>query len=267
MKRFLVLAVAIFALLSGCSRAPRVVEPVAPSDLAALVNAINTAAPGAASYRGTGNGEITVSGRTIKVAFALVYERPGWLRADLRLPIVPMAAPMTALALMEGECARIFLPARLLVVTGCIPGVAGGDGELDAASLILGLPDASFITRMTEVTTTRRRGLLILEGLAGDSRVRVKIDEERSIITEIEVGREGTDRNLRLSYSGHGWKAGTSAPRTVELVALEGESGEMGITIRYETLRGGESIDRGAYDLKIPPDVLEIDWRELSFWR
>jgi hypothetical protein len=53
----------------------------------------------------------------------------------------------------------------------------------------------------------------------------------------------------------------------VELVALEGESGEIGITIRYETLRGGESVDRGAYDLKIPPDVLEIDWRELNFWR
>ena len=266
MKRFLVLAVAMFALLSGCSRAPRVVEPVAPSELGVLVNAINAAA-GAQSYRGTGDGKITVSGRTIKVTFALVYERPGWLRADLRLPIVPMAAPLSVLALMEGECARMFLPARLLVVTGCIPGVGGDDGQLDAASLILGLPDASFITRMTEITATHKRGFLTLEGLIGDSPVRVKIDEKRSIITEVEVGREGTDRNLRLSYSGHGWKAGTSAPRTVELVALEGESGEMGITIRYETLRGGESVDRSAYDLKIPPDVLQIDWRELSFFR
>ncbi len=267
MRRLLVLAVAVFALLSGCSRAPRVVEPVAPSELAILVNAINGAAPGAKSYRGTGDGEITVSGRTIRVTFALVYERPGWLRADLRLPIVPMAAPVTALALMQGECARIFLPARLLVVTGCISGVAGDDGQLDAASLILGLPDASFITRMTEVTATRRGGFLTLQGLVGDARVRVKIDEDRSIITEIEVGRDGTDENLRLSYSGHGWKAGTSAPRTVELVALEGESGEMGITIRYKTLRGGEAIDRSTHDLNIPPGVLEIDWKELSFWR
>lgn len=267
MKQLLVLAVAMFAVLSGCSRAPRVVEPVAPSELTALVNAINDAAPGAESYRGTGDGEITVSGRTIKVTFALVYERPGWLRADLRLPLVPMAAPLTALALMEGECARLFLPSRLLVLTGCIAGVTGDGGRLDAASLILGLPDASFITRMTDVTATRRRGFLTLEGLAGDARVRVMIDETRSIIREIEVGRNGTDENLRLSYSGHGWKAGTSAPQTVELVALEGESGEMGITIRYETLRGGESIDRDAYDLNIPPDVLEMDWRELSFWR
>jgi hypothetical protein len=58
-----------------------------------------------------------------------------------------------------------------------------------------------------------------------------------------------------------------SAPRTVELIALEGESREMRITIRYNTLRRGESIDRDAYDLEIPPGVLEIDWKELNVWR
>jgi hypothetical protein len=58
-----------------------------------------------------------------------------------------------------------------------------------------------------------------------------------------------------------------SAPRTVELVALEGESREMRITIRYDTLRGGASIDREAYGLRVPPGVPEIDWKELSFWR
>ena len=50
-------------------------------------------------------------------------------------------------------------------------------------------------------------------------------------------------------------------------MALEGESREMGITIRYNTLRRGESIDRNAYDLEIPPGVLEIDWTELDVWR
>jgi hypothetical protein len=56
-------------------------------------------------------------------------------------------------------------------------------------------------------------------------------------------------------------------PRTVELVALEGESREVGITIRYDSLRGGEAVDRGAYDLGVPPGALEIDWKELNIWR
>jgi len=266
-RRLLVLVVAVFALLSGCSRAPRVVGPLGPSELAVLVDEINTAAPGAESYRGTGDGEITVSGRTLKVAFAVVYERPGWLRADLRPAIGTMGASLTALALMEGECARLFFPARLLVVTGCISDVAASNDWLDPASLILGLPDASFILRMTGVTASRGGGTLTLEGFVEDSRVRVEIDEDRSTITEIELGRDGTDAHLRFSYEGHGWKSGTSAPRTVELVALEGESREIRLTLRYNTLRGGESIDRDAYDLEIPPGVLEIDWKELNVWR
>jgi len=266
-RRLIILAAGVFALLSGCARAPHVAEPVGPSELARLVDTINTAAPGAESYRGTGDGEISVSGRTLKVAFAIIYERPGWLRADLRPAIGTMGASLTALALVEGDCARLYFPARLLVVTGCISDVAGYDDWLDPASLILGLPDASFITRMTDVTATRRGDLLTLEGLAGTSRIRVKIDENRSVITEIELDRDGTDGNLRLSYAGHGWKPGTSAPRTVELVALEGESREIGITIRYDTLRGAESVDRDAYDLGIPPGVLEVDWKDLSVWR
>ena len=267
MRRLLALAVALFTLLSGCSQAPRVGEPVGPSELEMLANAINAGAPAAESYRGSGDGEMTVSGRTIKVAFAVVYERPGWLRADLRPAIGTMGASLTTLVLMEGECARLFLPARLLVVTGCISDFAGHSDWIDSASLILGLPDASFITRMTEVTAGRRGNTLTLEGLLGGSRIRVRIDEERAVITEIELGRDDKDGHLRLSYAGHGWKPGTSAPRTVELVALEGESREIGISIRYDKLRGGESVDRDAYDLEVPQGALEIDWKELNLWR
>ena len=56
MRRLLTIAATGFALLSGCALAPRVSEPVGQSELAALVDAINGAAPLSESYRGTGDG-------------------------------------------------------------------------------------------------------------------------------------------------------------------------------------------------------------------
>ncbi len=267
MRAMLTLGVVTVALLSGCAPAPRVGEPIARSELAALVEAINSGLPDADSYRATGDGEITLSGRTVDVAFAVVYERPGWLRVDLRPALGTLGASLTTLGLMDGECARLYLPARLLVVTACLSDIAEYGDFVDPASLVLGLPDASFITEMTGVTATRSGGRLTIDGLADGSPVRVKVDEELAVITEIELGREGTDDYLGLTYSGHGWKPGTTVPRTIELAALEGESREVAITIRYDSLRGGEAVDRDAYDLGIPPGVLEIDWKELNIWR
>jgi hypothetical protein len=266
MRVLSILALAAVALLAGCAP-PQVGEPLAPSELEALAEAINSGLPQAESYRGTGDAEITLSGRTVDVAFAVVYERPGWLRADLRPALGTLGASLTTLALMEGECARLYLPARLLVVTACLSDLADYGDWIDPASLVLGLPDASFVTRMTEVTSTRRGRLLTIDGLADGSPVRVKIDEELAVITEIELGHEGTDEYLSLTYAGHGWKPGTTVPKTVELAALEGESREVEIRMTYDSLRGGAAVDRGAYDLGIPPGALEIDWKELNIWR
>jgi len=258
---------ATLALLAGCTGAPDVGELVEQSQLESLAEALNAGVPDAGSYRGAGSGEIGVSGRTLDVAFAVVYERPGWLRADLRPALGALGSSLTSLALMEGECARLYLPARLLVVNGCISDVAGFGGWVDPASLILGLPDATFIADLTDVRSSHRRGRLVLDGLSGQTRVRVTIDEEDSVITGIELGHTGTDEELSLTYGGHGWKTGSSAPRTVELVALEGTSREVRIAIRYDSLRTGEPVDRSDYDLGVPPGALEINWRELDLWR
>jgi hypothetical protein len=266
MKRALLLCAAL-AMLAGCTGAPDVAEPVAQSRLESLAGALGSGMPAAGSYRGAGSGEIGVSGRTLDVAFAVVYERPGWLRADLRPALGTLGSSLTSLALMEGECARLYLPARLLVVSGCISDIAGFGGQADPASLILGLPDASFITGLTDVTSTHRRGRLVLDGLSGDTRVRVTIDEEKAVITGIELGHAGTNEELSITYEGHGWKEAFRAPRTVELVALEGTSREVRIAIRYDSLRTGEPVERADYDLGVPQGALEINWRELDLWR
>ena len=267
MRKPLILCALAIAVVGGCTSAPRVGEIVGPSELESLAAALAAGVPDAGSYRGTGDGEISVSGRTLGVSFAVVYERPGWLRADLRPALGSLGASMTSLALMEGDCARFFFPARLIVVNGCISEIAPYRDWIDPASLILGLPDPYFITKLTGVTSSHRRGQLILDGVLEDSRVRVSIDEERAVITGVELGRAGTEESINIEYGGHGWKVGSSVPRTIELLALEGTSREVGITLRYSTLRGGEPIDRDAHALAIPEGVLEVNWQELNLWR
>jgi hypothetical protein len=266
MRNALLLCVGL-ALLGGCTGAPEVAEPVAPSELAQLVRALNDGLDAASSYRGTGSGEITVSGRTVDVAFAVVYDRPGWLRADLRPALGTMGTSLTSLALMEGECARLYLPARLLVVHGCFSDVAGLGDWSDPASFVLGLPDAGFLERLTDVRSSRSRGRLVLEGRSGESSVRIEADDERHVITRVELARPDSDERMRIEYSGHGWKGNPKLPQTVKLSTLEGTTRELRITIRYDTLRSGEPADRSSYDLGVPEGALEIDWRELDIWR
>ena len=267
MRKPLLLCALAIAVLGGCTSAPRVGQLVEPSELESLASALTAGVTDAGSYRGTGDGEISVSGRTLGVSFAVVYERPGWLRADLRPALGALGASMTSLALMEGDCARVFFPARLLVVNGCISEIAGYGDWIDPASLILGLPDASFITKLTDVTSSHRRGRLVIDGVIQDSRIRVAIDEENSVITSVELGRVGAEESITIEYSGHGWKTGSTVPRTIALLALEGTSREVGITLRYATLRRGESVDRDAHTLGIPEGALEVNWQELNLWR
>jgi len=253
--------------LAGCSVGPAVTEPVGPAGLAEIVDGLAAAHPSVDACRGTGDGEISVTGRTLKVSFAVVYDRPGWLRADLRPQLGTMGANLTALGTMEGDCARMFFPARLLVITGCVSDVAGEIEWLDPAALVLGVPDPSFIADLTDVTSTRSGGRLRLDGRAGGARVRVEIDEELMVVTALELGRADSDDSVRVTYSGHGWKPSMPVPREVELTALEGTSSELGVTIRYDTLKGDEPVDRKKYELVIPPGVPEMDWRDLSIWR
>jgi hypothetical protein len=247
--------------------APDAGEPLRPAELETLVNELALALSGEPSYRGTGKGEITVSGRTLKVAFAVVYERPGWLRADLRPELGTLGASLTALGTMENGCARMFFPARLLVVTGCVSDVAGDVAELDPAALVLGLPDPSLISQLEDVSSARRGDRVWIAGRYGDADVVVEVDESLPAITSIEVARGDSDDRMRLTYGGHGWKGAAPVPKTVEMTALEGTSRELSMSVRYETLKRGGPVDREEYEPVIPDGVLEIDWKELNVWR
>jgi hypothetical protein len=258
---------ALACVLSGCSMAPRGSEPLESSELQKTIDALKRAQGYAVSYRGTGTGEILVSGRTLKLAFAVVYERPGWLRADLRPQLGTLGANLTALGTMENGCARFFFPARLLVVTGCISDVADDIELLDPAALALGLPDASLFSNLSDATATRRNRTVRVQGHCGDAVVTLDIDEKLPAVTSIELAAQGSDEGMRITYGGYGWKDGVVLPRTVELSAFEGTSRELGLSIRYDTLKPGGPVDRAEYKPVIPEGVLEMDWKELNFGR
>jgi len=268
-RPLIALLAALLAALTigGCAMAPDSGEPLRPAELETLVSELTLALSGEGSYRGTGKGEITVSGRTLKVAFAVVYERPGWLRADLRPELGTLGASLTALGTMENGCARMFFPARLLVVTGCVSDVAGDVAELDPAALVLGLPDPSLLSRLEGVSSSRRGERVRIAGHYGGANVVVEVNESLPAITAIEIARDDSDDRMRLTYGGHGWKSAAPVPRTVEMTALEGTSRELGMSVRYETLKPAGPVDRAEYEPVVPDGVLEIDWKELNIWR
>jgi hypothetical protein len=257
----------VAAVLAGCSSAPRPGEPLRPAELRELAAAVGDANGDARSVRSTGDCEITVSGRTLRVAFAALYERPGWLRADLRPELGVLGADLAAMGTLENGCARMFFPARLVVVTGCVSDIAGDAAGLDLAALVLGIPDASIITGLEGVSASRVKDHVRVTGRLGSTAVALEIDETLPAITSIELLTEGSEDGVLVEYGGHGWKSRSGVPRTVELTAREGTSYEMSMNLRYETFRQGEGFDREEHELVVPDGVLEIDWRQLNIWR
>jgi hypothetical protein len=254
------------SLLAGCATAPEVGEPMSPSELKELARALTASRGEAAALRATGDGHMRVTGRTLKMSFALVYESPRWLRADLRPDLGALGASLTAQALLDGDCARLFFPARLLEVTGCLSDVAGAEG-LDPASFLLGRPDLSYMERLANPSVRHRGTTLSVTGDLGDVSVTTDVDTERSVVTRISIASPEDERSLVVSYDGYGWKPSLAAPSEVKLVAMEGTDREVTIELWYDSMRATESVDREEYALEVPPGVLQVDWRELNVWR
>jgi hypothetical protein len=262
-----VLCVLAVVAVAGCAGLRPGGEPVSQPEIGAVLGALAEGAPAQHGLRGTGEARLTLSGRTIKTTFAAVYARPGWLRADLRPSYGSLGSSLTAQALLDGGCARVYFPERLMEITGCMSDIAEGISGLDPAALVLGLTDASFLEGLDGIVGRRNGGTVFLSGTAGETYITVEIDEGLPAITRIEITRGDADEVMTVTYEGHGWKEGMNVPRTVTLSALEGTTHEVGVEVVYETARSLSSVDRAAHALSVPPGVMEVNWRDLSIWR
>jgi hypothetical protein len=254
-------------MVGGCAGVKTDTQPLLREEADAVLAELAARSPVPRAMRATGEARLTFSGRTLKTTFAAAYDRPGWLRADLRPSYGSLGASMTAQALVNDGCAKVYFPSKLAMITGCLSDVAQGASSLDPAALILGIPDVSILRRLDNVAVRRGRDLLFLGGTIGDAAVTIEIDERLAAVTSVEIRGTGADDVMTISYGDHGWKKDLMIPRTISLEAFEGTTNEIGVEIRYETARPKASVDRAANDLSVPPGVLEVDWRELNVWR
>jgi hypothetical protein len=266
-KRVLALCVVAVVMLAGCAGVRPSGEPVTSTEIDSVLAALAESSPIQSAFRGTGEAEITLSGRTIKTTFVAIYERPGWLRADLRPSYGSLGSSLTAQALLEEGCARVYFPARLMEVSGCLSDLAHSASALDPAALVLGFPDASLVSSLDAVAGRRDGTTVFISGTKGEASVSVVIDERLPAVKRVEIS--GTDPNevLVVSYDGYGWKDTLNIPQKVTLVAFEGTTHEIGVEVQYETARTLRSVDRTKHALSVPPGVLDVNWKDLSIWR
>lgn len=268
MRRKSLLLVALCALLlNSCSRMPSTGEPIGRPELTAIAERLASARPEETSFRGAGRAWIRVSGRTVEVAFASVCEPPGWMRADLRPDVAVVGASLAAFALLEGDCARLYFPAKLLEVSGCLSDVVSYADWLDPAALLLGLPDPGMIAQLTDASVRRGGGAIVVSGTSADIHVSVRIDAEADLIERIEIGSPDDDRLVVVEYEDHSAGRYPVLPRVVRLTAAEGTTHELYVELLYDSLKPGEPVDRSEYSLDVPPGVLKTDWRDLNIWR
>ena len=263
LRKVLALLTALALLLAaGCARVPEPGDIISVSELEALAGVLGSHVAGGAVLRGTGSGKIVMSGRTLRHEFALVYRKPGLLRADLRPDIAFVGASLTARTMMEDDCVRAFFPARLVEVRGCFEDVFGDLGIGDPPSFLVGFPDASYLTRLTDPTSSGDAGSVVVTGTHGGLRVTTTIDSDLGVVLEIVVDGPDDER-VQVTYEGHGWKEGLPAPRSMKFRAFEGTTREVRLDIRYASLRTSAPLEPDELRFEVPPGVRVLTWDDL----
>lgn len=262
-------ALMVLLLLSfacSCTRAPLVGEPIGAPELAEIAGNLRSFRNAAQSFRAVGRAEITITGRTLKLMFAGVYDVPGWLRADLRPELASLSASFTALALLDGDCASLYFPAKLMEINGCLSDITGDAPWLDPAALLMGLHDPGLLTSLEGATLATDGRILLVRGTADGTGISVEMDGD-GLVRSVELSPGGGDGLVRVEYENYGWKKGAPVPGLVRMIAEEGTTHELYVELRYETLKPAEPIERGNYALDVPDGALRMDWKELNVWR
>ena len=260
--RTLIAAVAAAAAAPGCTRVPPPALPRGPAELAAREVRLAPCEADVEGLRGSGRGEISVSGRRLPFAYAFVYSRPGWLRADVRPDVAMLPGGLTTLLLLDDASAHAFLPERMLEIRGETDDLAARLPWRDHAAVTVGASDARFLARLANPALARDGDSLILTGTSGDQTVKAEFGESPSRLLSLEV--RGPERTLSVSYSGHGWRTLSWLPRTVKIELSTPGRRAFTLTLRHEAARGLREVERADYVFDVPEGATIVDWRDLD---
>jgi hypothetical protein len=265
--RSLAPALAAAALvLAGCAPAPPLGEPIGREELAALARALSAPGEGVGSVRGSGSGEVTVSGRGSAVSFAFVYVPPGWMRVDVRPELGAAGHGFASLSVLDGQCLRTYIPGEAVEVCGCLSDLMEEVPDIDPAALALGIPRFAFLTDLKNPRLARQGGAVRLEGDLGQARLELRAEGSPLYVSDLRLEVTPGGRALSVTYAGRGWHAMEVIPRAVR-IDIRGNrlDGRIGLELRRVQAAG--RLAREDYELDVQPGTRSVTWGELDFGR
>ena len=258
-------ALALALLVSGCARPPAPGTPLAPGELEEIAASLESTTRALEGARGAGSGDVRFGRRGAPFSFAVVYSRPGWLRIDLRPELGLAEASLTTLGVVDGGCARLYVPGRMLEVRDCFAAPMLDEGGFDLGGLLMGAPGAAFLRKLDEPRVRPADDRRVVSGRLTGAMVAATIADGGALL-ELEIaGSDGA--KIALVYSGHRDVGGALLPRRVEGVVSDGGGREVDFDIRYRSLKPDRSIERKQYEFVVPEGVRVIGWDDLSLWR
>lgn len=252
-------------LAAGCAPPPPAGTPLAPGEIHELAASLTAATEPLQALRASGTGSAKVSGRRMAFSFALVYDAPDWVRADLRPEAGSLSGTMTALLLWSDQCGRVYFPGRSLDVRGCMSRADGPLAGIDLASAALGALDGSVLEELKDARVTRDGDIVVL---TGDYRSAIVSTEFRGAPPRLHsVSLRDGQNLLTLTYRGHGWRPFGWFPKTVSARLETGGREAMTFDLDYSAARLTEHVDRGSYTFEVPPGARIVSWEDLGLWR
>ncbi len=260
----LALAAAVL-LAAGCSAPPPPGTPISREELAEIASALAETTPDLQGLRGSGSGTAGFAGRSFEFTFALAYDSPDWLRADLRPKIGSLSSTLTALFLWDRGCSRVYSPARTMEVRGCPAGPGEAFADLDYAAAFLGKLDDRVLGELEDATISTSNGGSVVRGTYRGMFLTVGIAGSPARISSLRI--EDGETEISLRFAGHGWRSFDWFPETVEAAFVRDGREVVSASLVYKSARLTEETDRDAFTFDVPPDVKIVGWEELGLWR
>jgi hypothetical protein len=260
-KRLAALALAALIAAGGCAGPPRPGEPISRDRLESIVaQAMSRRAAG--PLRASGSGRVAQAGGSIEFSFALLYDPPGWLRADARPPLAaaPGAPGVSALVVGDRLTARLAAADRWLAadLRDVLPGIQW----TDPGSFVVGRPDLRFLTRLRHPRLERAGGEFVVSGDLFGRAIEAAIDTTALSVTRIAVS-DGDALSVTVAYGGHGWNRDAGMPRTVAFTYTDGPSSAT-LTLTYDRAASESFVDRPKETIEPPRGAPVLRWEDLG---